>query len=94
MHLSKAERETIIIFNEENDTATVYTCNKPLMKKLDSYCEKNTRYIVKKQDEYSKEYEVPKRSVNIRFLAIISDETRAKMAARAKRLSNFKKDHI
>lgn len=42
MKLSPAERETIILFSDADDTASVYTYDRRLIKKLDALC-KNVR---------------------------------------------------
>lgn len=90
MTLTRYERETVINFNEEEDTATVYTCNKPLIRKLNSFCSKSTLFNVKRGDEYSREYKIPKRCISIRFPMQISVEKRAERANRAKALSGNK----
>jgi hypothetical protein len=36
--MTNLERETIILFNEAEDTAEVYTHNKSMIKKLDAMC--------------------------------------------------------
>ena len=91
MVLTKAERETIITYNEEEDTASVYTCNKALIRKLDSFCSKSTMFIIEKQDEWSREYQIPKRCISVRFPTKISDELHAEMASRARELSEYRK---
>lgn len=40
MKLSPAERETIILFSDADDTASVYTYDRRLIKKLDALCKK------------------------------------------------------
>jgi len=90
MGLSKYEKETIVSFNEEEPTATIYTCHKPLIRKLDRFCDRNTSFSVKRQDEYSKTYQIPKRFISFRFPMEISDELRAKRASDAKRLSELR----
>ena len=40
MKLSPAERETIILFSDADDTASVYTYDRRLLKKLDALCRK------------------------------------------------------
>jgi len=89
MTLSKIEQETIILYNEEEKTATVNTCNKSLIKRLDGFCAKSALYSLIKSDEYSKTYIIPKKYISIRFAPVITDEKRAKMALNAK--DNFSK---
>ncbi len=42
--LSKLEQETIIIFNEEEDDATIETCNRRLIKRLEVLCQKHRNF--------------------------------------------------
>jgi hypothetical protein len=83
MTLSKEERETTITFTEADGMATVYTCSKAIMKRLD----KNPMATVIKSDEYSKTYKVPIGCVLPRNLPMQTDELRAKRAAMAKKLA-------
>lgn len=84
MELTKQERETIIVFNEEESTAEVDTCNKALIKQLDSLSEKMPNVVVIGEDEHGKRYRLPKKWVKIRNPRQYSEEERAKMAERAK----------
>jgi len=83
--LTKAERETIITYDEEGIMATIYTCHKPLKRKLESCCAKNKGFKLVSWDEYSSTYEIPKQYVSIRCPKVISDEKRAEMANQARR---------
>ncbi len=92
MNLIKCERETIIRFDEEYQGATVYTCNRKLQNKLDAICKENTTFVVVRQDEYSKLYEIPKRCISIRKPTIIIDVNRVEMASRARRMVEQRKE--
>ncbi|MEW6188845.1 MAG: immunoglobulin [Actinomycetota bacterium] len=64
--LSKYEQETIINFNEAENTANIYTCKKSLMNKL--FKAKWAKFIRSEElDEkiYSMEFEVPKKFIKI-----------------------------
>lgn len=50
MNLSRQEQETIIIFNEAEQEATVYTHNKALQIRLDGFCAENPRCTLEKMD--------------------------------------------
>lgn len=43
MKLTKYEQETIINYNQEEDMAQIYTCDKNLIRKIDAHIEKNSR---------------------------------------------------
>ena len=87
--LTKYERETIINYNDAEDTATLYTCNKALMRKIDSFCKKNQMFVKAKSDLFGTEYTLPKKCVSIRLPRIISEEKRKDLARMAK--ERFKK---
>lgn len=56
MRLSKQEQETIINFNQGEDTAYIYTCSKAWMR----YCEKVLKLRPTTKHSYAREYECPK----------------------------------
>ena len=68
MKLSPYEKETIILFNEAEDTASVYTHNAKLISKLQRLSEKYPDQIYPERPETHSavSYIVPKRSVSIR----------------------------
>lgn len=90
--MTKYEQETIINYNQEENLADVYTCDAPLIRKLDQLCEKYPEIIVTKSDEDGKTYSLPKKWVKIRPPRQLSDEKRAEMAERAKRNFGGKRD--
>lgn len=60
------ERETVINYNDGEDTATVYTCCKKLISKLDRLTKKYPEVCkLKRQDIYSKTYSLSKQLVKI-----------------------------
>lgn len=62
MRLSKLEMETIVLFNEEEDTVNIYTYNPKLLKKLDILCEKHPESYRKTR---SNDYELPKKLLTL-----------------------------
>ena len=63
MKLSPAERETIILFSDADDTASVYTYDRRLIKKLDVLCRKCPEEVYEEKKRSSagaKSYIVPK----------------------------------
>jgi len=83
--LTKSERETIITHDEGGPMATIYTCHKPLIRKLESCCAKNKGFILVSEDYYGSTYKIPKWYVSIRCPKEITDEKRAKLADQARR---------
>lgn len=66
--LTPYEKETIINFNMEESTASVYTCEPRIMNRLDKLCkEYPEHYKFVDQDEFSKTYEIAsKRLISFR----------------------------
>ena len=63
MRLSRYEKETIILLNAAEDTASIYTADPVWKRKLD----KNPQcYQCVKADEVSKTYSMPKRFISLR----------------------------
>lgn len=63
MKLSLVERETVILYNQAEANAEVYTHDPQLIKKLDGLAKKHPDQITRK-DEHS--FTVPKRCVSVR----------------------------
>lgn len=85
MKLTPAERETIILYNEAEDTASVYTHDRKMIEKLKKLHEKNPSQIYPEGNVRSGavSYIVPKRCVSIR--APYSEERRKADSERAKK---------
>lgn len=64
--MTRWEQETIILFNEDEDTASVYTHNKGLMARLDGFVRDFPEYYkVTAEDDRTKTYEIPKKRITI-----------------------------
>lgn len=85
---SRIEQETIFLFNEEEKTASIYTFNKSLQKKLAALAKERPEecYLDKPQNtlDGAVEYIIPKKWIKIRASRILSDEERAVLSERAK----------
>ena len=64
-HIPKIDRETIIIFNDAEDKAYVYTCNRHWIAQLQKYGFKVAQEYADEIGIYAKEYEVPKNLIKI-----------------------------
>lgn len=87
MKLSRTEKETIILFNEEEQTASVFTCNAALLRKLERLRAKWPE-LVKIVDEYqdgSKTYLIPKKYVRVTTPQKLTDKQREKRAETLRR---------
>ena len=84
--LTPIERETIIVFNEQEPEAVVSTCNSKFIKLLDKYTALYDDYIRVNQDEYGSEYKVPKTYISIRKPPQYTPKQREEMANRARAL--------
>ena len=87
MYIPKEERETIITYNEAEPTASVYTMNGALIRKLDGLAQTrpDDARRVKTYPDGAQEYEVPKKWVKVNPPRVYSEEQRAEMAARLRK---------
>lgn len=92
MSISKLEQETIINFNEADATASVYTHNAALVRKLEALADSRPDEVqrARSYSDGGREFIVPKRWVKVNAGPIYTDEQRAAMAERAKRLKGPK----
>ena len=93
MNLTKLEKETILLFNEQEDEAEIYTYSKKLIKKLSVVAERNPQLykLVSTDSDGGVCYHFSKKLLSVRFLEPISQEERQNRSERAKRtgLSKF-----
>ena len=68
MKLTKAEKETIINFNEEEDFADIYTSNSHLKNRLDEICKENPESCqLESKDGYGfVRYRIDKNLISVR----------------------------
>ena len=93
-NVAKEERETILRFDEADDTAVIYTFNTGLKKRLSAFAEKYPdlcRMTVDDAVYGSVTYEIQKSRVSIRFIAPYSEERRNAASERAKEHGVHKK---
>lgn len=77
MKLSRYEQETIVSYNAGEQTATIYTRDKAVMRKLDTLvADFPATYKLMKQDEVSKTYSFPKSFVSYRKPRAVNTEQR------------------
>ena len=77
MKLSRYERESILNYNAGEQTATLYTRDKAVMRKLDTLvADFPDTYKLTEQDEVSKTYSFPKSYVCYRKPRAVSTEQR------------------
>ena len=65
MRLSKYEKETIILFNEEETTASICTYNRKMQNQLMKFAEKSADCIFEKRENESVTYKIPKSWIKI-----------------------------
>ena len=88
-NVPKEERETIVNFNEADDTAVIYTFNSGLKKRLASFAEKYPDLCSVTVDENvygSVTYEIQKSRISLRLVPPYSEERR-------KAASEYAKEH-
>ena len=75
--LSRYEQETVVNYNTGEQTATLYTRDKAVMRKLDRFvADFPDTYKLTGQDEVSKTYSFPKSHVSYRKPRAVSTEQR------------------
>ena len=87
-NVPKDEKETIVVFNEAEDTATIYTFNTGLKKRLAAFTDKYPdlcRLTVDDAVYGSVTYEIQKSRVSIRLVAPYSEERRNAASEYAKK---------
>ena len=77
--LTNYERETIVLFNDAEDTATVYTCNKALQRRMT-----RLKCKVKQTEGEGITYEIPKKWVKISPPRKMSEEQKKASSDRMK----------
>jgi basic membrane lipoprotein Med (substrate-binding protein (PBP1-ABC) superfamily) len=89
MTLSAYEKETVIQFDESSNKASIYTCSKKMMTKLDKLCKDNPdTYSLVTEDKYSKTYQCSLNLISFRSKKIkreLTEEQRKELADRLMR---------
>lgn len=80
--LTKYEQETIFNYNQEEKTASCYTCDAALIRKLDRLCENGEAITVTREGDGWKEYTFPKSWLKVRPPRKLSDEQRQELSNR------------
>ena len=75
------ERETVILFNEEENTASIWTASEPMYRKL-----KKLGFIPVEDQDRSATFKIPKKCVSIRRPVILSEERKAILRQRGQAL--------
>lgn len=86
-NVPKEERETIVLFNEAEDTATVYTFNTDLKRRLAKFADSHPdlcKLTVDDAEYGSVTYEIQKSRVSIRLVVPYSEERRKAASEYAK----------
>lgn len=86
MKLTKYEKETIVLFNEGEDEASIYTYNAGLRKRLAAFSKKhpNLCRLEKEHGQGGVSYTLDKSRLSIRLLPPMSEERRRQASEHAK----------
>jgi hypothetical protein len=82
------ERETILLFNEEETTAIVETCNQNLKTRLAALTDRGAALV--KKDKYAVKYTIPKKWIKINPGPNLSADERRVLSDAAK--ARFRKN--
>jgi len=89
MKLTRYEHETILNYNAGEQTATLYTRDKAVIRKLDMLvADFPNTYSLTKQDEVSKTYSFPKSYVSYRKPKKMSEEQRKQARERMQKINS------
>ncbi|MBQ8234807.1 MAG: hypothetical protein IJZ36_04425 [Bacilli bacterium] len=89
--LSRWEQETVVNYNNEEKTATVYTADPVVMRKLDKMVDKFPEdYIVIAETSNSKTYKFSKKLIQYRNPIYLTEEQKE---VRRQQLKNIRKDN-
>lgn len=93
MRLSKYEKETIILTNEEDTYYSVYTFNSGLQKRLKSFAEKYPNYcsLIKVTEEGSETYIIQKGRLSLNLRPPYTDVRRQKAAEQIHTARKYRK---
>lgn len=80
--LSKLEQETVIVFNEAEQQAQIYTFNKTLRKRLSGFCEKYPDQFSFRGDNT---FIVPKKRITVTAPRSLTPEQKEKIRQNLKR---------
>lgn len=92
MSISKIEQETVILFNEAEPTASVYTYNGALKRKLSGLCSTRPEEARQTKDDGrgGLTFEVPKRWIKVNASRILTEEQKEERAERARAVFHSK----
>jgi hypothetical protein len=91
MKLTKYEQETIVNYNAGEQTASVYTADKTVMRRVDRLvAEYPEQYQLVEQTESSKTYSMPKLYVSYRKPRKVSDVQRETARCKMEAINNAK----
>lgn len=82
--LTRAEMETIIIYNLQDDTASCETADRAMMNRLDKLCAKSSDITRTECNGTFARYVFPRKWVSVKMPRVLTDEKRAEMAQRAR----------
>jgi hypothetical protein len=85
MKLTLHEQETTINYNNGEKIASIYTCDKGLILKLDRLMKKNKDIRIDTKDSLSKTYTLPKTMIKIHIPKVLSEEQKEILRERAKK---------
>ena len=102
MKLTKQEKENIISFNENEETATIYSCSKKIWNKCEKAgYEQIDTGLDSDENIVSKTYETVKKNISFRKLRVLTDLQKEKLRDRTIMMrtnsedsGNFFKDNI
>lgn len=88
MRIAAIEKETIINFNQKEDSASVYTRDPTIMRKLDALCKSfPEQYKLTGESKIDKTYEMPKALVSFNKPRTLTKEHRNRIRERMQEIN-------
>jgi hypothetical protein len=93
MKLTAYERETVIVFNDEEGTAILDTASPVMQRRMDKLCSKSNDINCTSRGERYARYVFPKKCVSIRIPRQLTESQRAELASRASAMNRHHGDN-
>ena len=96
MATTRIERETTVIYNDEEKDALIWTNSPNVMRRLDklvSACPESYRCVRVEGNGFAKRYAVPKKLIRFARPVVRTEARREAAKANAERLAKYREEH-
>lgn len=93
-NLLPLERETIVIFNESEKEACVYSTNPFITKRLKGFAEEFETITLIKEDEYGADFIMPKSLISFRKPTVLTDDRKKALTEKMAKINLLRTQRI